>query len=311
MKKTLLFSLLLVCISINAQVTIFQESFETYNDFIISDIGGWITIDLDGSSTYAGGGGIDWPNRFQPQAFQIFNPIAAEVTNNATGNDLRNFDPRPGSQKYAGSWAAVMPGDGAGGAGPNNDWLVSPAMTLGTADNTLKFWVKSMSSSYGLETYRVAVFVGDGVPTGPSDFTIISGGANLIAPYPNWEERTFNLDAYSNQTIRVAIHCNSVDRYFFLVDDFIVTSASLSTENFFTRNLKLYPNPANNQFTLSSTTSLIENVSIVDLNGRVVKNINVNSLSSLEANTSNLSSGMYFVNVETNIGKGSTKLIIK
>jgi len=311
MKKTLLFNFLFVFAAINAQVTIFEDSFESYDDFIITGIGEWITIDLDGSSTYAGGGGIEWPNRFQPQAFQIFNPVAAEVTNNTTGADLRNFDPRPGSQKYAGCWAAVMPGDGPGGAGPNNDWLVSPAMTLGTAENTLKFWVKSMSSSYGLETYRVGVFVGDGVPSGPSDFTIISGGANLVAPFPNWEERTFNLDAYSNQTIRIAIHCNSVDRYFFLVDDFTVTAASLSAESFFASNLKLYPNPANNQFNISSTTSLIEKVSVVDLNGRVVSSINVNSLNAIDINATDLSAGMYFVNIETNNGKGSTKLIIK
>lgn len=310
MKKSLLF--LLFCTNfLNAQTTIFQESFETYENFIITGIGDWLTIDLDGSTTYTGGGGIAWPNANQPQAFQVFNPVAAEVTNATTGNELRNFDPRPGSQKYAGCWAAVMPGDGAGGAGPNNDWLVSPPVTLGTADNILKFWVKSMSNTYGLETFRVGVYLGGGVPSGPSDFTIISGPTNLIAPFPNWEERTFNLDNYSSQTIRIAIHCNSVDRYFFMVDDFSITTSQLSTDTLFAEHLKMYPNPTVDMLNLSSVSTTIEQVRIVDVNGRLLKDIAFNSLNDVQCNVSDLTSGVYFITVQTNEGTGSSKFIKK
>lgn len=309
MKKLLLTFLIVLSSGVNSQNILFQDSFETYNDFIISGVGNWITLDIDGSTTYAGGGDFLWDNKFLPQAFQVFNPSAAGVTNNLSGQDIRNFDPRPGSSKYMGSWAAVMPGDGEGGSGPNNDWLISPPIALGASQNQVKFWVKSLSTSYGLETYRVGVYVGSGVPTGASDFTFISGGSNLVAPYTNWEEKTFGLDSYSNQTIRIGILCNSVDRYFLMVDDFSVTSATLSAEDFFAGNLKVFPNPANDLISLSSQTTLINQVNITDINGRVVFSKNINSINQADLNISNLQSGIYFMLVETDLGKGISKFI--
>lgn len=309
MKKLLLLSILAFSFPSNSQTVLLDENFEAYDDFIIDGIGDWITIDIDGSSTYAGGGEFPWANRFQPQAFQVFNPTAAEVSNNAVAPDIRNFDARPGSTKYMASWAAVMPGDGEGGAGPNNDWLVSPAVTLGASLNEVKFWVKSMSTSYGLETYRVAVYVGSGTPSGPSDFTFISGPGNLTAPFPNWQEITYGLDAYANQTIRVGILCNSVDRYLFMVDDFLITTETLSTNDFFSNNLKLYPNPTKDSINLSSSTSLLENVVLTDLNGRTVKSFSLNGIAQTELNVSDLQSGMYFVSVVTDLGTGTTKIV--
>jgi hypothetical protein len=69
MKKKLLIAIFAFCSQLNAQTVLFEDSFETYNDFIIENIGDWITIDIDGSSTYAGGSEVEWPNRFLPQAF--------------------------------------------------------------------------------------------------------------------------------------------------------------------------------------------------------------------------------------------------
>ncbi len=313
MKKLLLLSIFAFSFNLNAQTVLFEDSFEAYDDFIISGVGDWLTIDIDGSTTYTGGlpqANTPWPNSFQPQAYIVFNPSAAGVTNaNTPGQELRNFDARPGSQKYMGSWAAVMPGDGEGGAGPNNDWLVSPVVTLGASQNEVKFWVKSLSTSYGLETYRVAVYVGSGVPTGPGDFTFISGGANLTAPYPNWEQKTFNLDAYANQSIRVGILCNSVDHYLFMVDDFSITTETLSTQDFFASNFKVYPNPTKDILNLSTTTTSINAVEMTDLNGRMVKSFNLNGLSQVALNVSDLQSGMYFISVQTDLGVGSAKFV--
>jgi hypothetical protein len=310
MKKTLLIAIFAFCSQLNAQTVLFEDSFETYNDFIIENIGDWITIDIDGSSTYAGGSEVEWPNRFLPQAFQIFNPTTAQVTNATTGNELRNFDPRTGN-KFIGSWAAVMPGAGEGGAGPNNDWLVSPPISLGASQNNISFWVKSMSSSYGLDTYRVGVFVGSGIPSSPADFTIISGASNLVAPFPNWAEYTTNLDNYSNQTIRVAIHCNSVDRYFFMVDDFKVTTATLSTDAFFASNFSLYPNPTTDVINVKSEASNIQNVKITDINGRIIISTNYNAVSNATLDVSSLISGMYLINISNDNGTGTSKFIKK
>lgn len=103
----------------------------------------------------------------------------------------------------------------------------------------------------------------------------------------------------------------------FKVDNFIVGAVAteddvLSTpENLVVdKAFKVYPNPANSFFNIESS-SAIENITLTDLNGRTVKNINVNSLSSTEVNISDLTAGMYFVTVQTDNGSGSTKIIKK
>lgn len=98
---------------------------------------------------------------------------------------------------------------------------------------------------------------------------------------------------------------------FAYIDNFNVNEQTASVNDFFAQNISLYPNPVSDIFNLSSTTSTIENITLTDLNGRTVKNINVNSLSSTEVNISDLTSGMYFVTVQTDNGSGSTKIIKK
>lgn len=301
MKKTLLLASLLVggAFSMNAQTVLLEDSFETYDDFLITGIGDWITIDIDGAGTYSGGGGT-FANQFDPKAFMVFNPTTAGVTNAETGTEVRNFDPKTGD-KYMGSWAS--------NPAPNNDWLVSPSITLGASENEVKFWVKSMSNSYGLETYKVGVYVGNGTPTGAADFTIISGDGNLTAPYPNWEEKTFNLDAYAGQTIRVGILCNSNDRYFFMVDDFSVTTASASVDSPLANSFSVYPNPAKDVLNISNSIGAeLLSVTVTDLNGRTVKQIN----SSVEQiNISDLNAGVYFVNINSTEGSLTKKIVKK
>lgn len=104
--------------------------------------------------------------------------------------------------------------------------------------------------------------------------------------------------------------CSSVD--YGEVEDYTLNiQAAANLNDFFASNISIFPNPTADIFNLVSNTSTFENVKVTDLNGRTVKNINVNSLSSTEVNISDLTSGMYFVTVQTDNGSGSTKIIKK
>lgn len=311
MKKLLLSLLLISGLSSNAQVTVFEDSFETYTNFAITGFGGWQTIDVDLLTTYGVGTGITWLNNGAPQAFMVYNPSATTppVTNATDGvageTENRNFDPKTGS-KYASCWASSP--STTGGPVANDDWLISPVINLGTTNNELKFWVKSLSNSYGLEKYRVGVYVGTGTPS-PADFTFLGIGV-LTAPYPAWEEKTFSLNAYSNQSIRIGIKCQTADAYMFMVDDFRVTSSNLKVDEFFSSKFSTYPNPANNIVTISNTDNiLLTNVVITDINGRNVKEVKVNNASETEINISDLTAGIYFMNIQTDNGKAVKKII--
>lgn len=314
MKKLLLSLFAVSSLSAGAQVTVFEDSFETYEDFSI-DFAPWINIDLDGLGTYSGGipDGTEIPNQFDPKAYMIFNPSAAGATNATDGvggeTENRNFDPHTGL-KYAACWASSNPD-----ATPvNNDFLVSPAFTLGASNNQVSFWVKSMSNSYDLETYRVYVYLGSGTPTALSDFVTpaLTGIPAAVAPYPNWEQKTFSLNNWSNQTIRIGIRCTSSDRYMFMVDDFLVTSSNLRTNDVLANKFSVFPNPATNVINVNSSDAIgVNQIQITDLNGRIVKDVTFDGVSEIQVNIGDLTSGMYMMNIVSEEGTAVKKIVRK
>lgn len=293
-------------VAINAQTTIFEDSFETYTNFLITGFGNWQTLDLDLQPTYSVGGtpAPNWTNVGTPQAYIIFNPTAAGVTNSSTGAELRNFDPKTGS-KYAAAWDSVP--STSGGPTANEDWLISPSITLGSTGNSLSFWVKSLSSSYGLEKYKVGIYTGSGTPTSSSNFTIISGATALSAPYGTWEQKTYSLDAYAGQSIKIGIQCVSSDNYMFMVDDFkVTTTGTLGTSEVSTKsNLSISPNPTSDYLNIKGEK--IEKIEIFDLSGKKVQA----KVDGNRVDVRNLSSGSYLINIETKDGKRTEKFIKK
>jgi hypothetical protein len=75
-------------------------------------------------------------------------------------------------------------------------------------------------------------------------------------------------------------------------------------------SFSVYPNPAKNVLNISNTiNAVVNNVVLTDLNGRVVKSQNLNTVEG-QVNISDLATGIYMMNVNTD--KGSiTKKIIK
>jgi Secretion system C-terminal sorting domain len=71
-----------------------------------------------------------------------------------------------------------------------------------------------------------------------------------------------------------------------------------SEENYFSNNVVLFPNPANEKISISlSSGNLIQNVKIFDANMRVIKEIDSAKSTFFEVDVSDLSAGAYFVKV--------------
>ncbi len=84
-------------------------------------------------------------------------------------------------------------------------------------------------------------------------------------------------------------------------------SALLSLEESNLFGVKLYPNPATNQFTLELLNNqILERVYIYNNQGQIIKTSNTHIVK-----TSHLASGLYFVQVVTKSGKATKKLILK
>ena len=78
MKKNLLSLLLLSSIGLSAQTIIFQDSFETYQNFAIANVGTWTLTDVDGLPTYGIEQGtpatsVVFANSGSPMAFMVMN----------------------------------------------------------------------------------------------------------------------------------------------------------------------------------------------------------------------------------------------
>jgi len=236
------------------------DSFEEYADFA-TDLAPWTLLDQDGSNTY-GFTDISFPGSESPMAYIAFNP--ASTVPPITGMDAFEGD------KMAASFAAVTP--------PNNDWMVTPQITLGT-NSSLKFMAKSHTANYGLERFRV------GVSTMPmiivQGFQYLSGTDYVEAP-AQWTEFSYDLSAYDGQEVYIAIRCVSNDAFVFYVDNFSVHSDGGFVDNedeiapAFTTALQAnYPNPFNPTTTIrySVKDDAPVAIEIYNLKGQKVKTL--------------------------------------
>lgn len=300
MKKTLLsLSLALAISPAFAQITLFEDSFESYTDFAIANVGNWVLTDVDLKNTY-GFQGVTFPNSGVPKSFQVFNSTA--TTPPLTPSASSNWSARTGVRAMV-CFAASTPAPSL-----NNDWLISPQIQLGSTNNTLVFWAKSCDTQFGLEKFRVGVST---TGTAPANFTIISSPPTITNPATaEWVQYTFNLDAYAGQNVRIGINCVSDDQFGFAVDDFIVTAASLSTDDFFRNTFTMFPNPAKDVLNISANDAVAMNtITVTDINGRTVKQQNIAGVSSTQVNVADLNTGMYFISIETEQGKGTAKFM--
>ena len=91
MKRVLLSLAVLAGITtMNAQVTVFTDSFEDYEDFTIENFGAWIQHDVDGGTTWGITELGDFPNVNYVGAGMIFNASAI-----GADEDVEKHQPGP------------------------------------------------------------------------------------------------------------------------------------------------------------------------------------------------------------------------
>lgn len=94
-------------------------------------------------------------------------------------------------------------------------------------------------------------------------------------------------------------------------DPSLANCTTLSTDSFTSKDYKVYPNPTNNKLTIKTSKNLGDAVlNLVDINGRLVKIKKAKLLGEVELNVSNLSSGLYILNIKVNHISINEKIII-
>lgn len=193
---------------------------------------------------------------------------------------------------------------------PDN-WAISPGIDIGTGNEiTLSWEVIARDPSWDLENYSVYVSAGntdtDMLATSPV-FNEVLGGVNVMTA------RSVTLPSTLTGIIYVAFrHHDVTDQFVIDVDNVTVTSTPLKTDEFFASNFSIAPNPASDYFTISTkNNTTVENVQILDMNGRVVKNIQNSFDNQSNISISDLNMGVYFVKVKSQNGIGTSKIVKK
>ena len=183
------------------------DDIEDYESFIIENIGKWTLYDGNGTMTY-GINNVLYPHINEPAAFQVFNP--SEI-----GLSSEYWDAHSGDQMLV-SWA-VGPLSAVNPTVPVTDhWLISPLLP-GNAQ-TISFFVKSPTDTYGLESFSVYYST-----TGVAKENFIKLNTSLTSAPLEWTEVTADLPQDAKY---FAIVHNSCDTYALLVDDITYTSVA-------------------------------------------------------------------------------------
>ena len=289
-KKLLTIGLLLFSFVIHSQNLLFQN----FDDITTLGAGGWLTSNQAnnvGSTTWFQG---------NPDVFSSY----SGATDSYIG---ANFNSRTGSGRIS-------------------TWLFTPVMTGLQNGDIISFYTRTTENPATFPDrleLRISTDATEVMPSGPNNvgsFTLLALSVNsglTTTDYPGvWTQFTYTISGLSGPTngrIALRYHVTNggpsgTNSNYIGIDDFSVDRV-LSTDSFFKNNFSLYPNPVNNVLNVVVKNEMtINNLSITDLNGRVVSSSSsvINSI-----DVSDLSSGVYFISIETNEGKGTAKFVKK
>lgn len=85
-----------------------------------------------------------------------------------------------------------------------------------------------------------------------------------------------------------------------------LTGISTATKN---SQLNLYPNPAQNSFTIRSSTDEKQTLSLYDITGKQILSQNITGTTTIDVNS--LENGIYFVQLKNNVGISTQKIIVQ
>lgn len=266
--------------------------FESLADFTLN-FNPWSVYDVNGGATY-GIDSVSFPNSGVPMAFICFNPSQAVPP-------PVNMAAHSGS-KFGACFSSFPPHN------PNNKWLISPRMTLGS-DASIRFWVQTYNTYWGLEKYNVGVST---TGNNPANFVLLNSSP-LDAPAA-WIRQNFSLSAWSGQDVYIGINCVSNDQFIFMIDDIEIGSALGVDESTDKTGITLYPNPARDRVFVNfgKAEIYVANMTLLNETGTTLKEFPLNRMIGEIFNIplSGLSPGLYYLLINSAEGRIVKKIAV-
>lgn len=200
-----------------------------------------------------------------------------------------------------------------------DSWLYSRGLNLeGGTTVTIKYHVREAKLAGNGGTNNLEVKIGlDRTPLGQT--TVVATKENIGAATA--EEDVYVLKSFDYVVPATGVYYlgfnytspsqTAINNGVLLLDA-VSVSIPLSREDFLSSNFGVYPSPASDIITVSNKNNVsVNSISIVDLNGRVLNQSRYTNQSKILINISNLSAGIYMMNINTASGIAIKKIIKK
>lgn len=228
------------------------------------------------------------------------------------------------AQGFTGGYGAFSVSWYQGDQGPSNDWMILPAIELGS-DPYLSWTAMAITSS-GLYRDQYQVFVSAGGGT-VEDYIFLAPifDTGSLGELDEPTDRSVSLSAYANQTVYIAFR-NATQPYDpnggdgpgnggneLVVDDITVSQGPLNVqEGEQELAIGIYPNPAQgNELNIQLNNSETAIIEVISTNGQIVarensiKGSNVHTLS-----IENFANGTYTVRVVQNSKVMTSSIVV-
>eukprot|EP01136_Pigoraptor_vietnamica_P044997 Opistho-1_new@22424 len=191
-------------------------------------------------------------------------------------------------------------------SGTADNYLILPQISLENHGNILFWDVKSEDPSYP-DGYEV--LVSRTLPVIDS-FHVDTLLFYTDGELPTWTQRSVSLDDYVNETIYIAFHHFSTDKFILKFDNIRVSADTTLSISEIHDNLSfgIYPNPASDLIHIQlKNDKKVDLVTVYNINGEIVfTQSNSNSVS-----VSSLAEGMYFVEVLSGKSRGVKRIVVQ
>lgn len=217
----------------------------------------------------------------------------------------------------------------AGGVGSTlvqNGAVSAVTFSKSTAVSTSRLFSRGISLTAGQVstiTYYVRNYLATG-STGTANYQLTVGNAQtaaaqttVLATETGLANTAFALKTYTFTPTTSGIYyfgflhnsAANAGTHALILDNFTVSQV-LSTSDFLASKFSVYPNPVKDVISISNTDNVLVNgITISDLNGRMVKQIKYNNISDIQINVSDLSSGIYMMNISSDKGTATKKIV--
>ena len=190
--------------------------------------------------------------------------------------------------------------------GTADNYLILPQISLENHGNILYWDVKSEDPSFP-DGYEV--LVSRTLPVIDS-FYVDTLLFYTDAELPMWTQRSVSLDSFVNETIYIAFHHFSTNKFILKFDNIRVTADTTLSISEIHDNLSfgIYPNPSNENINIElKNDKFVDLVTVYNINGEIVLiHPNSNSIS-----VSSFAEGMYFVEVLSGNSRGVKRIVVQ